>query len=247
MATVNSVLTERIEALADRRRWSVVAMSLGAHGALVAAVLIAPWLAAEAPAYPEIVRVRIVPVQALGVRDPEPAAAEPQREPPKKAPPVVEAPPAESKTPPPEKKRGMAPPKSSNKATTKPTPSAPAAAAPPVQRQGSPTGLSLGSSAFGASVAGLDNPDFTYSYYVDQMLAMIRDQWLRPPIGGEVEVTIHFRIRQDGSVYEVGIARSSGFNQFDLAGLRAVEKAAPLPPLPRSYRHDSLGVNLIMR
>ena len=70
MATVNTVLTERIESLRGRPRWPVVAMSLAAHGALVAAVLIAPWLAAEAPAYPEIVSVRIVPVQALGVRDP---------------------------------------------------------------------------------------------------------------------------------------------------------------------------------
>ena len=48
-------------------------------------------------------------------------------------------------------------------------------------------------------------------------------------------------------VVDVRIVRSSGYNQFDLAALRAVQEAAPLPPLPRSYRQGSLGVNLIVR
>ena len=43
------------------------------------------------------------------------------------------------------------------------------------------------------------------------------------------------------------IAKSSGFNTFDIAGMRAVQVASPFPPLPQSYRHKSLGVNLILR
>ena len=39
------------------------------------------------------------------------------------------------------------------------------------------------------------------------------------------------------------MAESSGYNSFDLAALRAVQNASPFPPLPRAYRHDSLGVN----
>ena len=34
---------------------------------------------------------------------------------------------------------------------------------------------------------------------------------------------------------------------FDLAGLRAVSAAAPMPPLPRDFPHDSLGVRLVIR
>jgi TonB family protein len=112
---------------------------------------------------------------------------------------------------------------------------------------GSPLGSSLGTSPLGATVGGLDNPDFVYSYYVDQMLAMISANWLRPSIGGQVEAAVHFRIHRDGSTSDIRVSQSSGYNSFDLAGLRAVQQAAPFPRLPQSYQHKSLGVNLILR
>jgi protein TonB len=56
-----------------------------------------------------------------------------------------------------------------------------------------------------------------------------------------------FRIHQDGSITDLRVEQSSGFSAFDLAAMRAVSNAAPFPPLPRAYRHDSLGVNLIVR
>jgi TonB family protein len=79
------------------------------------------------------------------------------------------------------------------------------------------------------------------------MLAMIAAHWVRPPLGGGVEMKVHFRIHKDGRITGLRIVTSSGYNSFDLAGLRAVQSASPLPPLPRSYRRDSLGVNLIIR
>ena len=115
------------------------------------------------------------------------------------------------------------------------------------QRRGSPLGSTLGTSAFGAAVGGFDNPDFVYGYYVDQMLGMISANWQRPVLGANVEAIIHFRIHKDGHISEVRITQSSGYNSFDLAGLRAVQLAAPFPRLPQSYRHNSLGVNLILR
>ena len=108
-------------------------------------------------------------------------------------------------------------------------------------------GSSLGTSNFGAAVGGLDNPDFVYSYYVDQMLAMIRSNWQRPALGGRIEATVHFRIETGGAISDLRIIESSGYNSFDLAGLRAVQLAAPFPPFPQSYRHKSLGVTLILR
>ncbi len=112
---------------------------------------------------------------------------------------------------------------------------------------GSPQGSSLGTVAFGATVGGLDNPDFVYGYYIDQMLALISANWLRPALGGGVEAVVHFRILRKGEITEVRIVQSSGYNSFDLAGLRAVQLAAPFPPLPQSYPSRSLGVNLILR
>lgn len=114
-------------------------------------------------------------------------------------------------------------------------------------RRGGPGGNPLGTAAFGSELAGLDNPDFTYGYYIDQLLSLIDANWVRPPLGSGVRAIISFRIERDGSLTDLRVAESSGYNSFDLAALRAVQNAAPFPPLPRAYRHGSLGVNLIVR
>ena len=114
-------------------------------------------------------------------------------------------------------------------------------------RQGAATGSSTGTSAFGSEIAGLDNPDFTYGYYIDRLLSLIDANWVRPNMGSGVRAIISFRIQKDGSLSELRVAESSGYNAFDLAALRAVQNASPFPPLPRAYRHDNLGVNLIVR
>jgi TonB family protein len=108
-------------------------------------------------------------------------------------------------------------------------------------RRGAPTGSPLGTTAFGSQIAGLDNPDFTYGYYLDRLLSLIDANWVRPSMGSGVRAIVSFRIQRDGS-----LAESSGYNSFDLAALRAVQNAAPFPPLPRPYRGDDLGVNLVV-
>ncbi len=140
-------------------------------------------------------------------------------------------------------------PKPASKADTAPAKPAPAKPTPePAEPevQGSERG-SANALALGAAVAGLDNPDFVYGYYVDQMLAMIQRNWVRPMVGSGVEATVHYRIQRDGRIVDVRIASSSGINSFDLAALRAVQASTPLPPLPRAFREGSLGVNLIFR
>ena len=114
-------------------------------------------------------------------------------------------------------------------------------------RRGSATGNPLGTTAFGSEIAGLDNPDFTYGYYIDQLLSRIDSNWVRPAVGDTVRAVVSFRIQRNGSITPPEITESSGNGAFDLAALRAVSNAAPFPPLPRAYRHDSLGVNLIVR
>lgn len=114
-----------------------------------------------------------------------------------------------------------------------------------VGRRGSAAGSALGTTAFGSRI-GVDNPDFTYGYYLDRLLSLIDAQWQRPNMG-EVRAVIHFEIARNGSISDVRVAESSGYNAFDFAALRAVQSAAPFPPLPRGYRNESLGVNLIVQ
>jgi periplasmic protein TonB len=112
-------------------------------------------------------------------------------------------------------------------------------------RRGGADGSPLGTTAFGSRI-GVDNPDFTYGYYLDRLLSLIDANWTRPALGSGVRAVLSFRIERDGTLSELKVAESSGYNSFDLAALRAVQNASPFPPLPRAYRSDSLGVNLIV-
>ena len=78
------------------------------------------------------------------------------------------------------------------------------------------------------------------------MLGQIRRNWARPPIEG-VRTVVTFRVLSDGRITDVSVQRPSGSRSFDLAAVRALRNASPLPPLPASYRQGSLTVNLIVR
>ncbi len=97
-----------------------------------------------------------------------------------------------------------------------------------------------------APVVGYDSEDFTYAYYTTRLVAAIRARWIRPPIEG-VEALVRFRIASDGTVSALELIESSGVPRFDNAGLRAIEAASPVPPLPRSFRKPSLGVTMRIR
>ena len=240
---LESVLQQRsrqLESRLDRKR-SVV-MSALLHLFLMSGLILVPILTQREPEPMVFTPIMIVPVQALGVENP---VSPPSRS---QAPPKPELEPEQPVLPAPEKTP-------TRKPTVAPEP-APARAEAGSrgarqealgQRQGSAMGSSLGTSAFGAAVGGLDNPDFVYGYYVDQMLAMIGSQWQRPALGADIEATIHFRIHTDGHISDVRVLQSSGYNSYDLAGLRAIQRAAPFPKLPQSFRHKSLGVRLILR
>ena len=116
-----------------------------------------------------------------------------------------------------------------------------------IGRRGSAAGNPLGTSGLGSQIAGVEDPEFRYGYYLDRLLQLIDANWTRPPLGSGVRTTLHFRILKDGGIDELKIEESSGYNSFDLAALRAVQNASPFPALPASYRHDSLGVSLIVR
>jgi protein TonB len=222
------------------------------HAVALAVVVFGPAARAARQSPPEYVAVQIVPAQALGVPEPpprreppRPAAPPPAPEPEKPAPPEPEPekPPREAMPPVEHPARERRPVRPAAAPAAAPSAEEPA----PAARAGSPEGSATGLSTLGAAVAGLDNPDFTYGYYVEQMLALIRAQWVRPPLGGGIEAVLHFSIARDGRIADVRIVQSSGYSSFDLAALRALQSASPLPPLPQSYRQPSLGVTLIVR
>jgi TonB family protein len=208
----------------------------------------APQLSTPPPPEPVRERPAPEPEPAPPVRPEAPVLPQRERQQPRPEPrtPTPSAP-APSR-PAPTRPAPATPPRAVPPARPLPTPTPPSAApGDQIGRRGSATGTAAGTTAFGSQIAGLDNPDFTYGYYIDRLLAAIDANWVRPRVDGTVRAIVSFRIGRDGSLVDLTIKESSGYNAFDLAVLRAVQNAAPLPPLPRAYRHDSLGVNLIVR
>ena len=243
--TIDQLLTQRAHRFGTKQRKQTLIFSVALHVVILGGAIIVPHLTGGEREQFEYVAVQIVPAQVLGSTTappdpaPKPRAPEPDPTPapvqPPKPKPTAKKPPAGTMELPTRK-------------VTKPTPTTPSTGTSSgAQRRGSATGSSLGTSRFGAAAATFDNADFTYAYYVDQMLTMIHANWVRPTLGGNIESLIHFTIRSDGSVSDIRIVRSSGYNTFDLAARRAIQSASPLPPLPKSYRHGTLGVNLIVR
>ena len=233
---VTGVLDRREHELQGRLLGRCVVAAIVLHLAGAGAAYLVPRLTRKPPVPIEYVAIQIVPAARLGVE--KPPAPKPESPKPEPAPPKPE-PKAEAPVLP---KPEPAKPRAEPKAVEPPKPEP----APQEQPEGSARGSASGL-ALGASVAGLDNPDFTYGYYVDQMLKLIQGNWTRPMVGSGVEATIYYRISRDGRIVEARIERSSGINSFDLAALRAVQASAPLPPLPRAFRDSWLGVHLIFR
>jgi protein TonB len=265
-ATVEQILTER-ERLA--RPAAAAASQIAAvllHAAFAAVIILLPRLVPPPPPL-EYVAVQLVPAQRLGAARPAPQPRPPKAE--KEEPPApprsTEAPvlprPQPPKPKPKAEKPKPAPPDERIDPTTRPKvlpppremlakKLGPAATAPPAPSAlpGAATGSAAGKAAVGSLTVSLENQDFTYNYYIAQTQSRIEENWTRSPVG-EARARISFRIHSDGSISDLTVAESSGFDTFDLAALRAVQNAAPFPPLPRAYTvsHDSVSVTWIAR
>jgi TonB family protein len=93
----------------------------------------------------------------------------------------------------------------------------------------------------------LRTADHRYLGYFQRIYARVKSQWVFPPrlarelVSGEVVVS--FTIRKSGRVDDIAVRKSSGFREFDENVIRAVERAAPLPPIPDELGGKDLRVN----
>ncbi len=245
---LDQLLSERARRAAGGRSSGYLYSAL-CHGAVIATVWFVPELFAKPPEQFDSIAVVVVPPQALGVEEPPPPP------PPKIEPPPPEPPPPEPQAPEPEpvpedvpvlveKKKKKVEKKPPPPAETRPAPP-PKVAEPPPKRVGSPFGSSLGASTNQATL-GVEDPNFTYGYYLDRVVAVISSNWVRP-LMGNMETRLHFRIQRDGTIIQLRVVTPSAAREFDDAAMRAVETSSPLPPLPKGYTQDDLGINLIVK
>ncbi len=236
---VQTVLESRSTRPVRRQQTAAAATALALHALLVTAAFALPRLTDHRVKYPEYVDVHVVPAAALGIERPRPRPAtpkpapKPEPQPPAKPPPKPDVPALPGPAP---KKKAPEP------EPAPPPPDGGAQEGP----QGAPHGATTGDSHLGAQVVGPEGTTFPYDYYLDQMLGQIRQNWVRPPVEG-LETLISFQVARNGQITEIEVRQGSGSRSFDLAALRAVHNASPLPPLPASYGEDVLTVNLIVR
>jgi len=196
----------------DSRRPEAAALGAAIllHALAIATAFILPHLQPR-PEPLQFVPVEVIPAQALGVRRPAPVRRQSTEE---KKPAPEEKPRPQEAAPPPQPAAGVPvlPQQKEKGKKPEPTPAqeeraAPAQAPPGVApgetgdqlgRRGAAAGSPLGTTAFGSQI-GVDNPEFTYGYYLDRLLSLIDAQWQRPNMG-EVKAVIHFQIARSGSI-----------------------------------------------
>jgi TonB family protein len=271
---VDQVLAERERLVRSGPAAASLIAAAGLHVAVGALLIVLPRLAPSPPPL-EYVAVQLVPAQRLGAQRPAerqpPAPRSPQ--PPPKAEEEPPLPPRSAEAP--VLPRPQAPPKPAPKPAKPEKPTQPdnrvdpttqpkllppprevlekklKAAAPPqtVETPGAATGTVAGKAAVGSLTVAPVNQEFAYNYYFAQIQSRIEESWTRSPVGSDAHAVIFFTIHSDGSISDLRVRESSGFDTFDLAALRAVQNAAPFAPLPRAYtlNHSSLEVTWIAR
>lgn len=101
-----------------------------------------------------------------------------------------------------------------------------------------------GSKSSGATGIRVDSEGFNFGYYLEIIRERVSDNWSPPPVGTETVVsTVYFRIRRTGEITDIKLEKSSGFELYDKAAIKAVSDATPLPPLPAGFKGQWLGVH----
>jgi TonB family protein len=120
-----------------------------------------------------------------------------------------------------------------------------------------PTGASIwrqprsGSAYLEGAPVPLETNEPRFQAYFSKIREKIRATWTYPTAAGERgiqgEVVVEFRIAKDGRLESVQVRRSSGATILDDYSLRAVQTAAPFPPVPDDVTKETLTVESTFR
>lgn len=103
-------------------------------------------------------------------------------------------------------------------------------------------GFGLATGGSGGSGVQLDVSDFCCPEYIEQMVALIQQNWqLNQGITGNT--VTKFTITRTGGIEQIQVERSSGFQALDLAATQALQRTR-LPPLPAAFPNPTLGVHV---
>jgi len=241
--------------LAERRvdRFPVgpaVALAVLLHAGVLFGLLASTFARPIHAAAPRFVAVRLL--QAGSIRPPAPVAAAAPAPPAAAPKPRIEKPVEEA--PKPSKNAVLLPAKEDKKKPTPPPVSRPGPASPAVSlpSTGDEPAGAAGAAAPGAGGSAgigslkLDQADFKYPVYIEQLVRIISMNWFKPAQSVQTSPVVHFQIQRDGTIVDPRVVTTSGLPFVDRAALRAVLASSPLPPLPAEYGGPHLGIQVVV-
>ena len=93
----------------------------------------------------------------------------------------------------------------------------------------------------------LETSDPRFHAYFSKVRERIKATWTYPSAAGqrgiEGDVVVEFRIAKDGHLVSADVWRSSGATILDDYSIRAVQTAAPFPPVPDDVAQDILTIH----
>ena len=115
---------------------------------------------------------------------------------------------------------------------------------------GDGTGGGGGGGGFGTGFGGGGGAGFyPHAYYVQIVYDRVSASWFTalvdPGVSGSFSAQVTFRIFRNGRISDLKISESSGLPSLDLSALRAIQTAAPFPPLPNDYDGEYLPLRII--
>jgi TonB family protein len=97
----------------------------------------------------------------------------------------------------------------------------------------------------------LETQDLRFQAYFSKVREKIKATWTYPSAAGERgiegEVVVEFRIAKDGHLESTAVRRSSGATILDEYSIRAVQTAAPFPPVPDDVAKETLTIDSTFR
>lgn len=99
----------------------------------------------------------------------------------------------------------------------------------------------------GSNISGMiiGDADFNFPHWPSLAFSKInRYFYFSIAIDGKVYCDVHFEVIKSGRVIEYEVVKSSGVPAFDRACLAAIERASPLPPLPRKWLTEHLTITM---
>ena len=82
--------------------------------------------------------------------------------------------------------------------------------------------------------------------YTQQLQRQVQASWIVTEKRPGLAASVSFKIQPDGDIQEVELTQSSGDSVFDQSVMRAIRKAAPFPPPPRSYSEEFATQKIVM-